>query len=454
MNYDLIVIGGGPAGYLGAERAARAGLKTMVVEKQYIGGVCLNVGCIPSKTLLYSAKLYDGAKYGDKYGVTASGLALDHGAVVARKNKVVKALTGGVRAQLKRAGVTVVEGFAVIDGRASEGYAVRVGNDVHTATRLLIATGSVPAVPPIKGLDDGLKSGFVVTSNEIFDVEAIPQSLVVIGGGVIGLEMASYFNSVGSKATVVELLDRIGGNIDSEIAGLLKEEYSHKGVEFRLSSRVVEIADGSVICESNGERAAIEADKVLLSVGRKPVVDGFGLETIDVEIEKGHVKVDEQGRTNVPGVYAAGDVNGRSMLAHTAYREAEVCVNHMTGRKDKVEYSSIPLVIYTNPEIAAVGESEESAREKGIDFEIVNLSMRFSGRYLAENQGGRGVCKLLAERRSRRIIGVHMIANYASEIIYGAGMMVDRAMTVEDVRRTVFPHPTVSEIIRECVWEI
>ena len=454
MNYDLIVIGGGPAGYLGAERAARAGLKTMVVEKQYIGGVCLNVGCIPSKTLLYSAKLYDGAKYGDKYGVTASGLALDHGAVVARKNKVVKALTGGVRAQLKRAGVTVVEGFAVIDGRASEGYAVRVGNDVHTATRLLIATGSVPAVPPIKGLDDGLKSGFVVTSNEIFDVEAIPQSLVVIGGGVIGLEMASYFNSVGSKVTVVELLDRIGGNIDSEIAGLLKEEYSHKGVEFRLSSRVVEIADGSVICESNGERAAIEADKVLLSVGRKPVVDGFGLETIDVEIEKGHVKVDEQGRTNVPGVYAAGDVNGRSMLAHTAYREAEVCVNHMTGRKDKVEYSSIPLVIYTNPEIAAAGESEESAREKGIDFEIVNLSMRFSGRYLAENQGGRGVCKLLAERRSRRIIGVHMIANYASEIIYGAGMMVDRAMTVEDVRRTVFPHPTVSEIIRECVWEI
>lgn len=454
MNYDLIVIGGGPAGYLGAERAARAGLKTMMVEKQYIGGVCLNVGCIPSKTLLYSAKLYDGAKYGDKYGVTASGLALDHGAVVARKNKVVKALTGGVRAQLKRAGVTVVEGFAVIDGRASEGYAVRVGNDVHTATRLLIATGSVPAVPPIKGLDDGLKSGFVVTSNEIFDVEAIPQSLVVIGGGVIGLEMASYFNSVGSKVTVVELLDRIGGNIDSEIAGLLKEEYSHKGVEFRLSSRVVEIADGSVICESNGERAAIEADKVLLSVGRKPVVDGFGLETIDVEIEKGHVKVDEQGRTNVPGVYAAGDVNGRSMLAHTAYREAEVCVNHMTGRKDKVEYSSIPLVIYTNPEIAAAGESEESAREKGIDFEIVNLSMRFSGRYLAENQGGRGVCKLLAERRSRRIIGVHMIANYASEIIYGAGMMVDRAMTVEDVRRTVFPHPTVSEIIRECVWEI
>ena len=454
MNYDLIVIGGGPAGYLGAERAARAGLKTMVVEKQYIGGVCLNVGCIPSKTLLYSAKLYDGAKYGDKYGVTASGLALDHGAVVARKNKVVKALTGGVRAQLKKAGVTVVEGFAVIDGRASEGYAVRVGNDVHTATRLLIATGSVPAVPPIKGLDDGLKSGFVVTSNEIFDVEAIPQSLVVIGGGVIGLEMASYFNSVGSKVTVVELLDRIGGNIDSEIAGLLKEEYSHKGVEFRLSSRVVEIADGSVICESNGERAAIEADKVLLSVGRKPVVDGFGLETIDVEIEKGHVKVDEQGRTNVPGVYAAGDVNGRSMLAHTAYREAEVCVNHMTGRKDKVEYSSIPLVIYTNPEIAAAGESEESAREKGIDFEIVNLSMRFSGRYLAENQGGRGVCKLLAERRSRRIIGVHMIANYASEIIYGAGMMVDRAMTEEDVRRTVFPHPTVSEIIRECVWEI
>jgi len=454
MTYDLIVIGGGPAGYLGAERAAQAGLKTMVIEKQYIGGVCLNVGCIPSKTLLYSAKLYDGVKYGDKYGVSASGLELNHAAIVDRKNKVVKALTGGVRTQLKKAGVTIVEGMAQIDGRASDGYAVRVGNDVYTATRLLIATGSVPAVPPIKGLDAGLKSGFVVTSNEIFDLEAIPSSLVVIGGGVIGLEMASYFNSAGSKVTVVELLDRIGGNIDSEIAGLLQEEYSQKGVEFRLSSRVVEIADRSVICESNGERITIQADKVLLSVGRKPVVDGFGLETIGVEVEKGHIKVDEQGRTNVPRVYAAGDVNGRSMLAHTAYREAEVCVNHMTGRKDKVAYDSIPLVIYTNPEVAAAGETEESARAKGIDFDTVNLSMRFSGRYLAENQGGRGICKVLVEKSSRRIIGVHMIANYASEIIYGAGMMIDRAMTVEDIRRTVFPHPTVSEIIRECVWEI
>lgn len=453
MAYDLIVIGGGPAGYLGAERAGHAGLKTLLIEKQYIGGVCLNVGCIPSKTLLYSAKIFDGAKHGDKYGVSAEGLKLDHPAIVARKNKVVKALTGGVRAQLKKEGVTVVEGMAQIDGKTADGYAVKVGSDIYTGKRLLIATGSVPATPPIKGLDDGLKSGFVLTSNEIFDIESIPSSLVVIGGGVIGLEMASYFCSAGSKVTVVELLDRIGGSIDPEIAGLLQEEYSAKGVQFMLGAKVVEITGSAVVCEANGQRVEVPADKVLLSVGRRPVVQGFGLETIGVEVERGHIKTDEQGRTNIPGVYAAGDVNGRSMLAHTAYREAEVCVNNMIGRKDRVMYDSIPMVIYTNPEVAAAGETEESARQKGIDLDVVNLSMRYSGRYLAENHGGKGICKVLVDKGSRRVIGVHMIANYASEIIYGAGLMIDRMMTVDDIKRTVFPHPTVSEIIRESVFE-
>lgn len=261
MAYDLIVIGGGPAGYLGAQRAGHAGLKTLLIEKQYIGGVCLNVGCIPSKTLLYSAKILDGARHGAKYGVSADGLKLDHPAIVSRKNKVVKALTGGVRAQLKKEGVTLVEGEAQIDGRTADGYTVSVGSDVYTARRLLIATGSVPATPPIKGLDEGLKSGFVLTSNEIFDIGTIPSSLVVIGGGVIGLEMASSFNSAGSKVTVVELLDRIGGNIDSEIAGLLQQEYSAKGVQFRLGAKVVEITSSAVICEANGQQVEIPTDK-------------------------------------------------------------------------------------------------------------------------------------------------------------------------------------------------
>lgn len=454
MNYDLIVIGGGPAGYLGAERAGQAGLRTLLIEKQYIGGVCLNVGCIPSKTLLYSAKIFDSVKHGSVYGVTAEGLKLDHSAIVDRKNKVVKALTGGVRAQLKKHGVTVVEGFAQIDGKVDDGYAVRVGNDVYVGKRLLIATGSAPAVPPIKGLKEGLERGFVLTSNEIFDLETVPASLVVIGGGVIGLEMASYFNSAGSKVTVVEMLDHIGGNIDLEISSILQAEYEAKGVEFKLRTKVVEVTADSVVCEINGETVTISADKVLLSVGRKPVVQGFGLENIGVEVMKGAITTDEQGRTNVPGVYAAGDVNGRSMLAHTAYREAEVCINNMTGRRDRMTYDSIPMVIYTNPEVAAVGETEESAKQKGMDVETVKLSMRYSGRYLAENHAGRGICKLVVDKRSRRIVGVNMIANYASEIIYGAGMMIDRFMTVEDVKRTVFPHPTVSEIIRECVFEL
>jgi len=453
MTYDLIVIGGGPAGYLGAERAGRAGLKTLLIEKQYIGGVCLNVGCIPSKTLLYSAKILDSAKNGSKYGVTAEGLAIDHPVIVDRKNKVVKALTSGVRAQLKRQGVTVVEGFAQIDGRTDDGYVVKVGDNAYTGKRLLIATGSAPAVPPIKGLEEGLKSGYVLTSNEIFDVGTIPQSLVVIGGGVIGLEMASYFNSAGSKVTIVEMLDHIGGDIDLEIAGILQAEYEAKGSEFKLKAKVVEVTADSVICEEDGQRVEIKADKVLLSVGRRPVVQGFGLETIGVEVINGRINTDEQGRTNIPGVYAAGDVNGRSMLAHTAYREAEVCVNNMVGRRDRMTYDAIPMVIYTNPEVASVGETEESAKRKGLDVEVVNLSMRYSGRYLAENHGGRGICKMVVDKGSKRILGVSMIANYASEIIYGAGIMIERAMTIEDAKRVVFPHPTVSEIVRECLFE-
>ncbi|RKL62334.1 dihydrolipoyl dehydrogenase [Thermoanaerobacteraceae bacterium SP2] len=453
MVYDLIVIGGGPAGYLGAERAARAGLKTLLIEKRFLGGVCLNEGCIPTKTMLYSAKIYDGAKHGEKYGVTAENLNLNHEMVIARKNKVVKMLVSGVRSQLKSCNVTVIEGAGEIKGKAVEGYEVSASGETFVGKRLLIATGSEPLIPPIPGTKEGLDKGIILTNREILDIQKVPESLVIIGGGVIGLEMASYFNSAGCKVTVIEMLDHIAGNTDRELSQILMKNYEKKGIVFNLNSKVVEIKDNTVFYEANGRKNSIEAEKILMSIGRKPVIRGLGLENIGVEIERGRIKTDETGKTNIPEVYAAGDINGFSMLAHTAYREAEVCVNNMLGQKDIVRYNSIPSVIYTNPEVASVGETEESARQKGIDFEKSTVSMRFSGRYMAENEQGDGICKVLVDKKYGRIIGVHMIGSYSSEIIYGAALMVEAEMRVKDVKQLVFPHPTVSEIIREAIFK-
>lgn len=452
--YDLIVIGGGPAGYLAAERAGNSGLSTLLFEKASLGGVCLNEGCIPSKTLLYSAKLYDGAIHSEKFGVTVDNAVLNHETVISRKNKVVRTLTAGVRGKLKRSNVTVVAEQARIAGKGEDGFNVEAGDAVYTGKNLLIATGSVPVIPPIKGIDEGIDKGFVLTNREILDLKEVPGSLVVIGGGIIGMEMASYFNSAGSKVTVIEMLDHIAGNTDREISDRLMKNYQKKGVEFLLEARVTEIRDTEVICEHSGQTCSIPADKVLLSVGRRPATQGIGLESLGIETNRGAIITDECGMTNVPGVYAAGDVNGKSMLAHTAYREAEVCVDNILGKKSVMKYNAIASVIYTSPEVACVGETEETATEKGINFEVHKLPLTYSGRYVAENEGGDGFCKVIIEKDSRRIIGVHMIGSYASEIIYGAAMMADKEMTVEDVEELIVPHPTVSEIIKETIFMI
>ena len=453
MQYDLIVLGGGPAGYLGAERAGAAGLSVLCIEKGSVGGVCLNEGCIPTKTLLYSAKLYDGAKHGEKYGVSAQGLAVDHAKVVARKNKVVKLLVGGVKAALKQNGVTLIEGEGRIEGRDENGFRVSVNGETHTAGKLLIATGSAPAVPPIPGLKEGMERGFVLTNREILALTEAPERLVVIGGGVIGLEMASYFNSIGSAVTVVEMLDHIAGENDADLTALLQKNYEKKGVRFILSARVTELAEGGVCYEKDGEACRVDADKVLLSIGRRANTAGLGLETIGVELARGAVVTDLHMRTNVPGVYAAGDVNGKSMLAHTAYREAEVAVNDMLGIADEMRYGAVPSVVYTNPELASVGETEATAKRNGLDVTTVKLPMRFSGRYLAENEGGDGIAKLVVERGSQRVVGMQALANYASEFISTAAVFVETGMTLAQVKKIIFPHPTVGEIIREAAWQ-
>lgn len=452
-TFDLIVLGGGPAGYLAAERAAQGGMKVAVFEKRALGGVCLNEGCIPSKALLHSAKIYEYAAHGEKYGVTATGVSLDHAAVIARKNKVVKQLVAGVGMVMKKLNITVIEKSAVILGKGSEGFTVSADGIEYAGIKLLIATGSVPILPPIPGLHEGLDSGFVLTNREILDLEALPKSLVVVGGGVIGLEMASYFNSVGTKVAVIEMLDKIAGSTDSEISDILLKNYKKKGVDFKLSCKVTSVGSDCVTYEEKGVLKTIATAKVLVSIGRKPFVDGIGLESIGVYTERGAIVTDDHLRTNIAGIYAAGDVNGKSMFAHTAYRESEVAVNHMLGKLDIMRYNAIPGVIYTNPEVACIGETQESAKAKGLDVKTVSVSMRMSGRYMAEVEGGNGIAKLIIDKKYNRLIGVHLIGSYTSEMIYGAGLMIETEMRIEDIKELVFPHPTVSEVIREALFE-
>ena len=457
-KFDLIVLGGGPGGYNAAERAAHGGLKTLVIEERELGGVCLNEGCIPTKTLLYSAKILDYANHGEKYGVTTTGAKIDHAKVVERKNKVVKTLVSGVAAKMKGAGVTVARGTGVITGKSADGFTVKCGDDVYTGSKLLICTGSEAVVPPIPGLRESVGTGFAVTNREVLDLKELPTRVVVIGGGVIGLEMASYFNSVGVEVTVIEMLDKIAGPTDAEISKILQNNYAKRGVMFILGAKVTEVTgdrkNGAVKYEKDGKTESVPCDLILVSTGRRPRSAGIGLETVGVLTERAAIKTDERGRTSVPGIWAAGDVNGKIMLAHTAYREGEVAVGDMLGIADRVDYRSIPSVIYTNPEVGSVGETLDSAKAAGIDAEEHTLSLRYSGRYVAENEGGDGIVKIVVGKAHKNLLGVHMIGSYASEIIYGAAMMVAREMRVSDVRRLVFPHPSVCEAIREAMFQI
>lgn len=450
--YDLIVIGGGPGGYNAAERAAHKGLKTCVIEKRALGGVCLNEGCIPTKTLLYSAKIYDYGKHGADYGVTFGDAKLDHAFVIDRKDKVVKTLVSGVGAKMKAGKIDVIYETAKITGRDGEGFHVQAGKQDVVGKRLLICAGSEPTLPPIDGLFDSLKQGFAVTSREILDMKEVPKALAVVGGGVIGLEIASYFNSIGTKVTVLEMLDHIAGPTDREISKLLEKEYASRGVEFLLGAQVTSIKGGKVSYTKDGKNGEVKADKVLVSIGRRASTKDLGLESIGVLCERGAIVTDEYSKTNIPGVWAAGDCNGKIMLAHTAYREGEVAVNNMLGGKERVNYNSIPSVIYTNPEVASVGETEESAKAKGLNVDIKTVTLKYSGRYIAENEHGNGILKLITDKEHGTILGVHIYGTYASEMIYGAAMMVDRKMRKADVQKFVFPHPTVCEVLREALF--
>ncbi|MBO4916726.1 MAG: dihydrolipoyl dehydrogenase [Bacteroidales bacterium] len=457
--YDLAIIGGGPGGYVAAERAGAAGLSVVLFEKNELGGVCLNEGCIPTKTLLYSAKVYDYAKHADQYGVSVEGASFDFGKTMKRKHKVIRKLVGGVKLGVKNAGVEIVKGEAVIKGRTVEGFGIECGEVLYIASDLLICTGSEAVVPPFPGLKEA--GEVVVTNREILSLEEQPEELVIIGGGVIGMEFASFFNSIGTKVTVVEMLPKILGPMDREISDMLQGIYAKRGVEFCLSCKVTGIEGDTVIYEDpEGNVCRVRGDRILVSVGRRALLQGFGLEELGVELALNPagrpfgIKVDDHMRTNIPGVYAAGDVTGFSMLAHTASREGEVAVNDILGHEDRMRYDAIPGVVYTNPEVAGVGLTEDEAQKKGVEYTLLKLPMAYSGRFVAENERGEGLCKILVAADSHKVLGVHMLGNPSSEMIHGACIAIEQEMTAEQLKEVVFPHPTVSEIIKETVSTI
>ena len=450
--YDIAIIGGGPGGYVAAEKAGKKGLKTILFEKKDLGGVFLNEGCIPTKTLLYSAKLYDQARKSEKYGVSVEGATLDYKKMTDRKTKVMRKLVAGIGLRMKSAAVEVVKAEAVIEGRTEEGAIhIAAGDITYEAKSLLICTGSETFVPPIPGLDMEANNA-IVTSREMLALKEPPASLIVIGGGVIGMEFASLYNSLGAEVHVVEMLPEILGAMDAEISAMLRSQYTKKGVHFHLSCRVTRVEEHCVtFADSEGTEHTVEGDKILVSVGRRANTKGYGLETLGVELKRGGIKVDEKMCTSVPGVYAAGDVTGFSMLAHTASREAEVVINNLCGHPDAMHYRAIPGIVYTNPEVAGVGLTEAQAQQQGIDYACHKLPMAYSGRFVAENEGGEGLCKVIVEGASGRVLGVHMLGNPCSEIIGSACIAIEQGMTMEQLEHVVLPHPTVTEIIKETV---
>ena len=449
-NYDIAIIGGGPAGYNAAANATANGLKVVLFEHNTLGGVCLNEGCIPTKTLLHSANLLDEIRESKAFGIHIEGaVSASYAEIASRKDKVVKNLTSGVAYKLKSAGVTVVNETALLDGEEGEVIRIRAGKETYLVSFVLLATGSSTVIPPIPGLSEVA----YWTSREALAAKALPQDITIIGGGVIGMEFAGIYSSLGVPVQVVEMAPEILGAMDKETSAMLRKEYASRGVKFHLGAKVVSVSKEGVTIEAkNGKKELLPASQILLSVGRKPETDGLGLETLGIEMNCSAVVVNRYMQTSHPRVYAAGDITGFSLLAHTAIREGEVAINHIVGMEDDpMRYDAIPGVVYTHPEIAGVGATEEQLKAEGRYYRVLKLPMAYAGRYVVEHEKAGGLCKILVDE-NETILGCHILGNPASELILLAGIAIADGTRVEEFRRHVFPHPTVGEIIHEVLF--
>jgi dihydrolipoamide dehydrogenase len=447
-NYDIAIIGGGPGGYVAAIKAAQWGKKVCLIEKGELGGVCLNEGCIPTKTLLKSVDVLHTVRKCAEFGVTGVDIApaaIDMAKLQEHKKRVVKKLTGGVGYLLKGNGVMVVRGAASFVDKET----IKVGDEEIKAAKIIIATGSRPAQLPIP-ITAGAKGVPVpiITSTEVLEMTEIPQSVVIIGGGVIGIEFAYIFAQLGSKVTVVEMMERILPMVDEEITEAVAKMLKGLGIEIFTSAKVSAIAGGKVVFDHAGAEKYVEAVRILMAVGRTPHTEGLNLEALGVRMKGRAIEVDDHLETSVPGIYAIGDVNGLAMLAHTASREGIVAVEHILGHQVKMDYSHIPWAIYLQPEVASVGLTEKQAREMFGEVKVGRFPLAGNGKALIEGEI-QGMIKVLVEPKYNEILGVHIYGPHATDMISEAVLAMDLEATAEEMTTTVHPHPTVAEIVPE-----
>jgi len=446
-SFDLIVIGGGPGGYVAAIRAAQLGARVLLVEKDELGGACLNRGCIPTKTILSDVKLYDQARHSSF--LKADGLRVDMGQLLDRKNKVVKALTTGVGFLVKDNGITLVHGKAAFIDRNTIEVEGQKGKEQFESQKIILATGSVSAQIPNVPVDGKA----ILTSTEMLNLSSIPKDLIIIGGGVIGVEFACIFNGLGSKITIVEMLPTLIGTEDEEVIRGLSTLLRKRGIQVLTNTKVKEAKpkkDGVevTVTGKDGKEHVLRAEKALMAVGRSPYTEGLRLEKIQVAMNGKFIKVNERMETSVPGVYAIGDVTGRQMLAHKASAEGIAAVENASGHPAKVDYSKIPNCIYTFPEVASIGLTEKQAKEKGLQVTIGRFPFQSNGRALASGHSD-GFVKVIAEKDLGQVIGVHILGEHATDLIGGPALGLALEVTVEEMGKTVQAHPTLNEALSE-----
>ena len=451
-TYDLCIIGSGPGGYVAAIRASQLGMSVLMVEKEArLGGVCTLVGCIPTKALLHPADLLEEARNGGDVGVAAREVRLDMPAAVKHKEKIVRQSTNGVSYLMKKNRVDVAAGFGRL---AAPGRVVVAGADgaetTYAAKNIVVATGSTPRSLPGMDIDDK----WILSSTSILDLAEVPKSLVVIGSGAVGVEFASMYSRFGSKVAIIEVLPRIVPIEDEEISRELAASFKRQGIAVYPETRVERLTKGDagveLIARSSGDKTeTFRAEKVLMAVGRRPLTDGIGLEALGVGTEKGYIKVDTMMQTNVPGVYAIGDVLATPALAHLASAEGVVAVEHMAGKNPPpINYDQIPGCTYCSPEIGSIGLTEAKARERGYDVVVGKFPFSAIGKARILNQAS-GFVKIVAEKKYDEVLGVHVIGPSATELIAEAGAAMKLEATSEDLVRTIHAHPTLSEAIHE-----
>ena len=445
FDYEVTVIGAGPGGYETAIKAAQMGKKTCIIESTYFGGTCLNVGCIPTKTLIRTADLLSEIREASKFAITGvdpAQVAVDMKQLQARKATVVKTLVGGVKGLLRGNKVSVVE------GRASfvDAHTVQVGEQKITSEYFIIATGSSVFMPPFIAQEG---SNNILTSTEALDLDHVPASVAVIGGGVIGVEFAYLLNKLGSKVTVLELMDHILPMVDPEVSALAQKRMSKEGVTFHLGAKVSKVKDNTVYYELGGNQEQVKADVVLMAVGRVPNTEGLNAEGIGLEFDRKAIKTDLYMRTNIPNIYAIGDVNGKVMLAHTASHEGMVAVADICGHSEEMNYDRIPSCIYLDPEIACIGLTETQAREKyGDSLKIGRFNMMANGKSLVEGDTD-GLFKVIVEAETGEILGVHLYGKHVTDMIGEVSAAMAAEATAEEMIHAIYPHPTVNEALGE-----